>query len=51
MGPEFVIIKKGEHGALLFNDGKIFAIPALPLEEVLIQLELEILSQVVLQRI
>ena len=34
MGPEFVIIKKGEHGALLFNDGKIFAIPALPLEEV-----------------
>lgn len=34
MGPEYVIIKKGEHGALLFNDGKIFAIPALPLEEV-----------------
>ena len=34
MGPEFVIIKKGEHGALLFHDGKIFAIPALPLEEV-----------------
>lgn len=34
MGPEFVIIKKGEHGALLFHDGKIFAIPAMPLEEV-----------------
>ena len=34
MGSEFVIIKKGEHGALLFHNGKIFAIPALPLEEV-----------------
>lgn len=34
MGPEYVIIKKGEHGALLFHDGKVFAIPALPLEEV-----------------
>lgn len=34
MGPKFVIIKKGEHGALLFHDGNIFAIPALPLEEV-----------------
>ena len=34
MGPAFVIIKKGEHGALLFNDGKIFAIPAMPLEDV-----------------
>lgn len=34
MGPKFVIIKKGEHGALLFHDEKIFAIPALPLEEV-----------------
>ena len=34
MGPEFVIIKKGEHGALLFHDGRIFAIPALPLEDV-----------------
>lgn len=34
MGPKFVIIKKGEHGALLFHDNKIFAIPALPLEEV-----------------
>lgn len=34
MGPKYVIIKKGEHGALLFSDEKIFAIPALPLEEV-----------------
>ncbi|WP_234111003.1 MULTISPECIES: PfkB family carbohydrate kinase [Chryseobacterium] len=34
MGPDFVIIKKGEHGALLFNEGRIFAIPALPLEDV-----------------
>ena len=34
MGPKYVIIKKGEHGALLFSDGKVFAIPALPLEEV-----------------
>ena len=34
MGPQFVIIKKGEHGTLLFHDNKIFAIPALPLEEV-----------------
>lgn len=34
LGPKFVIIKKGEHGALLFHEGKIFSIPALPLEEV-----------------
>ena len=34
MGPKYVIIKKGEHGALLFSKGKVFAIPALPLEEV-----------------
>ncbi len=34
MGPEFVVIKKGEHGALLFHDGKVFFAPALPLEEV-----------------
>jgi len=34
LGPKYVIIKKGEHGALLFHYGKIFAIPALPLEEV-----------------
>ncbi len=34
MGPKYVIIKKGEHGALLFGEGKMFAAPALPLEEV-----------------
>jgi sugar/nucleoside kinase (ribokinase family) len=34
MGPSHVIIKKGEHGALLFGENKIFAAPALPLEEV-----------------
>jgi sugar/nucleoside kinase (ribokinase family) len=34
MGPEVVIIKKGEHGALLFQDNEIFFAPALPLEEV-----------------
>lgn len=34
MGPEVVIIKKGEHGALLFQDQNIFFAPALPLEEV-----------------
>jgi sugar/nucleoside kinase (ribokinase family) len=34
MGPKFVVIKKGEHGALLFHDGHIFFAPALPLEEV-----------------
>ena len=34
LGPKYVITKKGEHGALLFDDGKVFAIPALPLEEV-----------------
>ena len=34
MGPEFVIIKKGEHGALLFHNEKIFFAPALPLAEV-----------------
>jgi sugar/nucleoside kinase (ribokinase family) len=34
MGPKFLIIKKGEHGALLFNKEQIFFAPALPLEEV-----------------
>ncbi len=34
MGPQFLIIKKGEHGALLFHDDKVFFAPALPLEEV-----------------
>ncbi len=34
MGPRYLIIKKGEHGALLFHDDKIFSAPALPLEDV-----------------
>jgi len=34
MGPKFLIIKKGEHGALLFYGDKIFSAPALPLEDV-----------------
>ena len=34
MGPRYVIIKKGEHGALLFSKDKIFSAPALPLEDV-----------------
>ncbi|MDA0303521.1 MAG: PfkB family carbohydrate kinase [Bacteroidetes bacterium] len=35
MGPSTLVIKKGEHGALLFNEDEIFFAPALPLEEVL----------------
>lgn len=34
MGPKYVVIKKGEHGALLFHDKQVFFAPALPLEEV-----------------
>jgi sugar/nucleoside kinase (ribokinase family) len=34
MGPEYLIIKKGEHGALLFHENNVFFAPALPLEEV-----------------
>ena len=34
MGPKYLIIKKGEHGALLFNEDKIFSAPALPLADV-----------------
>jgi sugar/nucleoside kinase (ribokinase family) len=34
MGPKYVVIKKGEHGALLFHDQQVFFAPALPLEEV-----------------
>ena len=34
MGPKYVVIKKGEHGALLFHNGEVFFAPALPLEEV-----------------
>ncbi len=34
MGPKYVVIKKGEHGALLFHNEHVFYAPALPLEEV-----------------
>lgn len=34
MGPKYLVIKKGEHGALLFHGNNIFSAPALPLEEV-----------------
>lgn len=34
MGPQYLIIKKGEHGALLFHKDQIFSAPALPLAEV-----------------
>jgi len=34
MGPKYLVIKKGEHGALLFHDTHVFFAPALPLEEV-----------------
>ena len=34
MGPKYVVIKKGEHGALIFQGNEVFFAPALPLEEV-----------------
>ena len=34
MGPQYLIIKKGEHGALLFHEDNVFYAPALPLEDV-----------------
>ncbi len=34
MGPSYLVIKKGEHGALLFGEGQIFSAPALPLADV-----------------
>jgi sugar/nucleoside kinase (ribokinase family) len=33
-GPRFVVVKKGEHGALLFSKNGVYAAPAFPLEEV-----------------
>ena len=35
MGPQYLIIKKGEHGALLFDNNEVFYTPALPLDNVL----------------
>ena len=34
MGPRYVIIKKGEHGAQLYGDGKVFIAPAFPIDQV-----------------
>lgn len=34
MGPKYLVIKKGEHGALLFHENEVFSAPALPLEDV-----------------
>ena len=34
MGPKYLVIKKGEHGAMLFHKNDVFYVPALPLEEV-----------------
>lgn len=35
MGPEWIVIKKGQHGALLFHEGRVFTVPGLILDEVL----------------
>jgi len=34
MGPKILIIKKGEHGALLFTNDKMFSVPAFPIEDI-----------------
>ncbi len=34
MGPDYVVIKKGEHGGMLFSDGSIFIVPAFPVSEI-----------------
>jgi len=34
LGPEILVIKKGEHGAMLFTDGVMFSVPAYPLEDI-----------------
>ena len=34
LGPKYVIIKKGEHGAILFSDKKIFQVPAFPIKKI-----------------
>jgi len=34
MGPDWIIIKKGQHGAMMFHEGQVFTIPALALDEV-----------------
>ena len=34
MGPQIVVVKKGEHGALMFAEGTFFTVPAYPLEDI-----------------
>jgi sugar/nucleoside kinase (ribokinase family) len=34
MGPDWIVIKKGQHGAMLFHEGQVFTVPALALDEV-----------------
>jgi hypothetical protein len=34
-GPKQIVIKKGEHGAMLFEDGEFFTVPAFPVEKVI----------------
>jgi sugar/nucleoside kinase (ribokinase family) len=34
MGPKYLVVKKGEHGALLFHGDQVFVAPALPLEDI-----------------
>jgi len=34
MGPDIVVVKKGEHGALMFAENEVFAVPAYPLEDI-----------------
>jgi sugar/nucleoside kinase (ribokinase family) len=35
MGPEMLVVKKGEHGALLFSHDRVFAVPGLPMETII----------------
>ncbi len=35
MGPQYLVVKKGEHGALLFSEDRVFFAPALPLEDII----------------
>jgi len=35
MGPKYLVVKKGEHGALLFSEDRVFFAPALPLEDII----------------
>jgi sugar/nucleoside kinase (ribokinase family) len=35
MGPKYLVVKKGEHGALLFSEDRVFFAPAMPLEDII----------------